>query len=121
MRKKRRRSQQKRKLVSTCILTELAAMNSMIFFGGQIEHYSMFNTILYMSSVCAYIIEPVKKQVTVVVIKPDAVSAGKVDSIIEKVRSHVHKHILEVHTNFYTTVPTTEHFLLKCLMVLSST
>ena len=31
--------------------------------------------------------DPIKKQVTVVVIKPDAVSAGKVDSIIEKVRT----------------------------------
>ena len=44
--------------------------------------------LLYLQTVLLCIllfIEPIKKQVTVVVIKPDAVSAGKVDSIIEKV------------------------------------
>jgi len=39
--------------------------------------------VLYIYSVC-YVV-PIKKQFTVAVIKPDAVTEGKVDEIIEKV------------------------------------
>lgn len=38
----------------------------------------------------SFISEPEKKQVTVLVIKPDAVRAGQTESIIESVCTHTH-------------------------------
>ena len=58
--------------------------------------------------------EPTRKQFTVLVIKPDAVQAGKVDEILEKVRftrTHACTHTPHTHHTHHThTTHTTYKF-----------
>ena len=47
--------------------------------------------------VCMLYTVPTKKEVTVMIIKPDIVKAGKVDEMIEQVNKNTHTHIT-IHT-----------------------